>query len=66
MKLEEEKDLEFIDLEDEPEDEEYDESFEDVLDEKTLRFVHRVLFPAVIALVAVLVVGAAIILLLGG
>ena len=66
MKLEDDRDLEFIDLEVEPEDEEYDEAFDDVLDEKTLRFVHRVLFPAVIALVAVIVVGAAIILVLGG
>ncbi len=66
MKLEEDRDLEFIDLEEEPGDEEYDEAFDDMLDEKTLRFVHRVLFPAVIALVAVIVVGAVIILLMGG
>ena len=66
MKLEEDRDLEFIDLEEEPEDEEYDEAFDDMLDEKTLRFVHRVLFPAVIAFVVVIVVGAVIILLMGG
>ena len=66
MKLEEDRDREFIDLEEEPEDEEYDEAFDDMLDEKTLRFVHRVLFPAVIAFVVVIVVGAVIILLMGG
>lgn len=65
MKLEEDKDLEFIDLEEEPE-EDYDEAFDDALDEKTLRFVRRVLFPAVIAFVAVIVAGAAMVLFLGG
>ena len=66
MKLEENSDLEFIDLEEETEEADYDEAFEDELDEKTLRFVRRVLFPAVIALVAVIVAGAAVILFLGG
>ena len=65
MKLEEDRDLEYIDLEEEPE-EGYDEDFDDALDEKTLRFVHKVLFPAVIALVIVIVAGAMIILFLGG
>lgn len=66
MKLEEDRDLEFIDLEEEPEEEDYDEGFEEELDEKTLRFVRRVLFPAVIALVAVIIAGAMMILFLGG
>ena len=66
MKLEENSDLEFIDLEEETEEADYDAAFEDELDEKTLRFVRRVLFPAVIALVAVIVAGAAVILFLGG
>lgn len=66
MKLEENSDLEFIDLEEEPEEEDYDEGFEEELDEKTLRFVRRVLFPAVIALVAVIIAGAMMILFLGG
>lgn len=63
MKLEENSDLEYIDLEEEPKD---DESFDEELDEKTMRFVRRVLFPAVIALVAVIIVGALMILFLGG
>ena len=66
MKLEEDRDLEFLDLEEEPEDEDYDEAFDEELDEKTLRFVRRVLFPAVIALVVVIVTGAAMVLFLGG
>ena len=66
MKLEENSDLEFIDLEEEPEEDDYEEAFDDALDEKTLRFVRRVLFPAVIALATVIVAGAAVILFLGG
>lgn len=66
MKLEENNDLEFIDLEEETEEEDYEEAFDDALDEKTLRFVRKVLFPAVIALAAVIVAGAAMILFLGG
>ena len=66
MKLEENSDLEFIDLEEEPEEDDYEEAFDDALDEKTLRFVRRVLFPAVIALAAAIVAGAAVILFLGG
>lgn len=66
MKLEEDRDLEFIDLEEDPEEEDYEEAFDEELDEKTLRFVRRVLFPAVIAFVVVLVAGAALILFWGG
>lgn len=70
MKLHEDDDLEFMDLDDEfdlPEDEDAgeedaDETFDEELDERTLRFVHRVLFPSVLGLVALLVVVAAIFL----
>ncbi len=71
MKSHEDDDLEFLDLEDAddglPDDEAYedDETFEEELDERTLRFVHRVLFPSVIGLVAVIVVVAAVFLLKG-
>lgn len=73
-----EEDLEFIDLDgeydstDEEEDgyvyesdDDYDEAFEEELDENTLRFVKRVLFPAVIAIVAV-VIGVAVFFLFRG
>lgn len=66
MKLEEDRDLVFIELEEDSEEEDYDEDFDEELDERTLRFVRRVLFPAIIAFVAVIVVGAAIFLFLGG
>lgn len=65
MKLHEDDDLEFMDLDDEfdlPEDEDADETFDEELDERTLRFVHRVLFPSVLGLVALLVVVAAVFL----
>lgn len=71
MKTHKDDDLEFVDLDDE-EDElseeaayEDDEAFEEELDERTLRFVHRVLFPTVIGLVAVIVVAAAVFLFHG-
>jgi len=73
-----EEDLEFIDLDgeydstDEEEDgyvyesdDDYDEAFEEELDENTLRFVKRVLFPAVIVIVAV-VIGVAVFFLFRG
>lgn len=71
MKTNEDDDLEFMDLEDEydtPEEAEVDaydeeEAFDDELDERTLRFVHRILFPSVIGLAAVIVVAAAVFLL---
>ena len=72
MKTNEDEDLEFMDLEDdeydfseEAEDDasDDDEAFDDELDERTLRFVHRVLFPSVIGLVVVIVVVAAVFLL---
>ncbi len=78
MKRDKDRDLDFIDLEDETSgNEEYDlqedgedewkeEDFEGELDEKTLRFVHRILFPAVIALVAVIVAVAAVFMQKGG
>lgn len=71
MKREKDRDLEFIDLDDEDFDEEldgedYDDAFDAELDEKTVRFVRRVLFPAVIAFVAVIVAGAALFLFLSG
>lgn len=68
MKSQEDDDLEFMDLDDEydspreEDDDDYDDDFEDELDEKTLRFVHRILFPAVLGIVAVIVVVAAVIL----
>ncbi len=71
MKTNEDDDLEFMDLEDDEYDSQEeaedayddDETFDDELDERTLRFVHRVLFPSVIGLVVVIVVVAAVILL---
>ncbi len=71
MKLREDEDLEFVDLDDEgydlPEEtaDDEDELFDEELDERTLRFVHRVLFPSVIGIVAVVVVVAAVFLLRG-
>ena len=71
MKSREDDDLEFMDLDDEEDnlsdDEAYQDDgvFEEELDEKTLRFVHRVLFPVVIGLVAVIVVAAAFFLFRG-
>ena len=73
MKLREDEDLEFVDLDDEEydlpeeteEDDDDDELFEEELDERTLRFVHRVLFPSVIGIVAVVVVVAAVFLFRG-
>ena len=71
MKLREDDDLEFVDLDDEeydlPEEtaDDEDELFDEELDERTLRFVHRVLFPSVIGIVAVVVVVAAVFLLRG-
>ncbi len=71
MKSREDDDLEFMDLDDEeydlPDDaeDEDDGAFEEELDERTLRFVHRVLFPSVFGLVAVIVVAAAVFLFKG-
>ncbi len=71
MKLREDDDLEFVDLDDEeydlPEEtaDDEDELFDEELDERTLRFVHRVLFPSVIGIVAVVVVVAAVFLFRG-
>lgn len=74
MKLHEDDDLEFLDLNDEDynlseaaDNDDYDdeEAFEDELDESTLRFVHRVLFPSVLGLVAVIVIAAAFFLVKG-
>lgn len=73
MKLREDDDLEFVDLDDEEydlpeeteEDDDDDELFDEELDERTLRFVHRVLFPSVIGIVAVVVVVAAVFLFRG-
>ena len=71
MKSHKDDDLEFVDLEDEeydlPEEAEYDndETFDEELDERTLRFVHRVLFPSVVGIVAVIVVVAAVFLFRG-
>lgn len=61
---EEDEDAYEYDLSDE-EDEDYDEAFDEELDENTLRFVKRVLFPAVIAIVAV-VIGVAVFFLFRG
>lgn len=66
MKREKDRDLEFIDLDEEPEEENFADAFDAELDEKTVRFVRRVLFPAVIAFVAVIVAGAALFLFLSG
>lgn len=73
MKSREDDDLEFLDLEDEEydlseeaEDDAYEEdAFDEELDEQTLRFVHKVLFPAVLGLVVVIVVVAAVFLFKG-
>lgn len=69
MKTHKDDDLEFLDLDEEELREEAayeeDEAFEEDLDEKTLRFVHRVLFPAVIGLVVVIVAAAAVFLFRG-
>ena len=73
MKSHREDDLEFVDLDDEEydlpneaeEDEDDEELFDGELDERTLRFVHRVLFPSVIGIVALLVAGAAFFLFRG-
>lgn len=72
MKLHEDDDLEFLDLDDEydsPQEEdayEDDDDFDDELDERTLRFVHRVLFPSVIVIVVLIVAVAAIFLFKDG
>lgn len=73
VKLQEDDDLEFMNLDDEydshqgdDDDYEDDDDFDDELDEKTLRFVHRVLFPSVILLVVLIVAGAAVFLLKDG
>lgn len=75
MKSHREDDLEFVDLDDEEydlpneaeedEDDDDEELFDGELDERTLRFVHRVLFPSVIGIVALLVAGAAFFLFRG-
>lgn len=71
MKSHKDDDLEFVDLDDEeydlPEEAEYDddETFDEELDERTLRFVHRVLFPSVIGIVAVIIVAAVLLLARG-
>lgn len=71
MKSHKDDDLEFLDLDDGeydlPEEDAYDndEVFEDELDERTNRFVHRVLFPCVIGLVAVIVAAVVFFLVKG-
>ncbi len=67
MKLREDEDLEFVDLDDEEYDlpEETADDEDELFDERTLRFVHRVLFPSVIGIVAVVVVVAAVFLFRG-
>lgn len=71
MKSHKDDDLEFLDLDDGeydlPEEDAYDndEVFEEELDERTIRFVHRVLFPCVIGLVAVIVAAAVFFLVKG-
>lgn len=71
MKSHKDDDLEFVDLDDEaydlPEEaaDDDDETFDEELDERTLRFVHRVLFPAVIGIVAVIIAVAAVFLMKG-
>ena len=73
MKSRRDDDLEFLDLDDEKDDlpeaeedqDDEEELFDEELDEHTLRFVHRVLFPSVIGIVAVVVVVAAVFLLRG-
>lgn len=70
MRSNEDDDLEFMDLDEEYEapkeadDDDYDD-FAGELDEKTLRFVQKVLFPTVMGLVVVIVVTAAVFLLKG-
>lgn len=72
MKSREDDDLEFLDLEDEEydllEEDAYedDDAFEEELDEKTLRFVHKVLFPSVIGLIVVIIAVAVVFLLKDG
>lgn len=71
MKSHKDDDLEFVELDDEeydqPEETAYDddETFDEELDERTLRFVHRVLFPSVIGIVAVIIAAAAFFLVKG-
>lgn len=71
MKSHRDDDLEFVDLDDEaydlPEEaaDDDDETFDEELDERTLRFVHRVLFPSVIGIVAVIIVAAMFFLVKG-
>ncbi len=72
MKSHRDDDLEFVDLDDEEyelpkeaEDQDEEDLFDEELDERTLRFVHRVLFPSVIGIVALLFVGAAFFLFRG-
>lgn len=71
MKSHKDDDLEFVDLDDEeydqPEETAYDddETFDEELDERTLRFVHRVLFPSVIGIVAVIIAAAVFFLVKG-
>lgn len=71
MKSRKDDDLEFMDLDEEeydlPEEaeEDDDEAFEEELDERTLRFVHRVLFPSVIGIVVLIVVAASFFLFRG-
>lgn len=60
-----EADLEFIELDEAYEEDDSDDDFEEELDEKTLRFVKRVLFPAVIVTVAAIVAVAAFFFLRG-
>ena len=72
MKLHRDDDLEFVDLDDEEyglpkeaEGQDEEELFDEELDERTLRFVHRVLFPSVIGVVGLLVLAAAFFLFRG-
>lgn len=71
MKSHRDDDLEFVDLDDEaydlPEEaaDDDDETFDEELDERTLRFVHRVLFPSVIGIVAVIIAAAMFFLVKG-
>ena len=59
-------DDEEYDLPDEDYVEAYDDAFDEELDENTLRFVKRVLFPAVIVIVAVVTAVAVFFLFRGG
>ena len=71
MKSHRDDDLEFVDLDDEaydlPEEavDDDDETFDEELDERTLRFVHRVLFPSVIGIVVVIIAAAMFFLVKG-